>query len=212
MGLPIFVFDNQPTGALATPNHTDEKDLLIRLRDGDAAAFTVLYDRYARRIASKLIGILKSKELSQDILQDVFAKIWDVRDSIDPEQSFSAYLYKIAVNLSSNTFRKSLRETAMRIHIAKRDESYNHIEEAIAIKDQQEILNKALAKLPRKQRDVYILHKIEGLSHKEISEQLGITLSAVNQHIHRASKAIRQTVTPEMGMIFIALSDSLLNG
>lgn len=191
---------------------TDEKDLLRKLREGDETAFTVLYDRYSRRIASKLIRILKSKELSQDILQDVFAKVWDVRGSIDPEQSFSAYLYKIAVNLSSNTFRKSLRETFMRTQIARSEESYSHIEEAIAIKDQQEILNKALSKLPRKQREVYVLHKIEGLSHKEISEQLGITLSAVNQHIHRASKAIRQIVTPELGIIFIALSDSLLNG
>ncbi len=188
---------------------TDEKDLLLRLRDGDEAAFTALYDRYAGRITAKLFRLLKSRELAQDILQDVFMKVWDVRATLDPERSFSAYLYTIAVNLAANSFRRSLREAYMRAEIGMGEESHNPIEEAIDARDRQDILHRALAKLPRRQREVYTLHKLEGKSYNEISQQLGITPSAINQHIHRATKSLRQALDPELGILLAILSASL---
>ncbi len=195
---------------MATPGPmTDEKDLLLKLREGNEAAFSELYNRYAKRIAAKLLKLLKSRELAQDILQDVFIKVWDVRRSIDPEQSFPAYLYRIAVNLSANAYRKSLREAYMRSQIESAKAGYSHVEESVFGKEDASILQEALSKLPERQREVFILHKLEGKSYKEISEQLAITPSAVNQHIQRATKTLRSILVPETGAIFLFLSFSL---
>lgn len=188
---------------------TDEKDLLLKLRDGNEAAFSELYDRYAKRIAAKLLRLLKSRELAQDILQDVFIKLWDVRQSVDPEHSFPAYLYRIAVNLSANAYRKSLREAYMRSRIDSAKAGYNHVEESVFGKEDASILHEALSKLPERQREVFILHKLEGKSYKEISELLAITPSAVNQHIQRATKTLRNILVPETGAILLFLSFSL---
>ncbi len=186
----------------------DEQELLLSLKQGSEAAFSALYDRYAPRIASKLIRILKDRDLAHDLVQDVFVKVWEVRGKIDPDRSFPSYLNAIAINLSSNAFRKSLREQYMRSQLAG-DCGYNHVDEAIAIKDQQRLLDQALSKLPRKQRQAYVLHKLEGKSHQQISDELGITLSAVNQHIHRASKSIRLALRPELGILLTTISSSL---
>ncbi|WP_293787424.1 sigma factor [uncultured Pedobacter sp.] len=93
---------------------TVEKKLLIELKDGDQAAFRQLYQIYSEKLASKLIYLLKSEDLAQDILQDVFLKIWINREMIDTELSFGAFLYKIASNLSKNVIRKNVYDQLMR--------------------------------------------------------------------------------------------------
>lgn len=169
---------------------TDEKELLRRLRNGDEFAFKAIYDIYARRLAARLIQLLRSEELAEDILQDIFVKIWEIRHTIDPDLSFGALLYKMAANLSKNVYRRNEYDQLMRMQLNP-DHGHNPIEESLSRSDAKTLLESALNKLTPRQRQVYVMHKIDGLSYQEISNQLNISASAINHHIQEANKQLR---------------------
>lgn len=167
-----------------------EKELLGKLRYGDSSAFSSLYAIYAPRLSVKLLQLLRSEELAEDILQDIFVKIWEVRETIDPDQNFAAFLYKMAANRSKNVFRRNLYDENMRNELGK-DLGYDPIENATNESDTKRILDLAMSKLTPRQREVYTLHKLEGLSYQEISEKLKISASAINHHIQEATKQLK---------------------
>lgn len=169
---------------------SDEKDLLVKLREGDKHAFHAVYNLYADRLSGKLIHLLRSEELAEDILQDMFVKVWEMRDNIDPDQNFAALLYKMAANMSKNIFRRNLYDELMRSQIGH-DNAYNPIEDSINKSGAKTLLDSALSKLTPRQREVYILHKLEGRSYEEISTLLKISSSAINHHIQEASKQLK---------------------
>ena len=183
---------------------SDEKELLRKLRDGDEHAFNQLYRVYARRLAGKLIYLLKSEELAQDVLQDVFLKIWSNREMIDPELNFSALLYKIATNLSKNVFRKNLYDQSMRSLIDP-EASYDPIDEADNASQAKALLEMALSKLTERQRDIYIMHKLDGRSYEEISKQLNISVSAINHHLQKANKQLKSILKSQSLQILMLL-------
>ena len=188
---------------------SDEKELLQKLRDGDENAFNQLYQIYARRLASKLIYLLKSEELAQDVLQDVFLKIWSSREMIDPELNFSALLSKMATNLSKNVFRKNLYDQSL-LSLMDPEASYNPIDDADNASQAKAVLEMALSKLTERQRDIYILHKLDGRSYKEISEQLNISVSAINHHLQKANKQLKAILKSQSLQILILLLPALL--
>ncbi len=161
-----------------------------RLRDGDEPAFKTLYEHYAPRLAARLIQLLRSEELAEDVLQDLFIKIWEIRLTINPELSFGALLYKIAANLSKNVYRRSVYDQLMRKQINP-DEGHNPIETSHDQSEAKELLQAALSKLTPRQREVYVMAKIDGLSYQEISKRLNISTSAINHHIQEANKQLR---------------------
>ncbi|MBL1409791.1 RNA polymerase sigma factor [Sphingobacterium faecale] len=167
-----------------------EEEMLHLVRRGDPEAFEQLYHKYAKRISIKLVQLLKSEELAQDILQEVFIKIWNIREEINPELPFSSFLYRIAVNMSCNVYQRALKEQIILKEIYPVGE-YLPIDTHIDGREIAELIEKALGTLTERQRQVYTMHKIEGLSYKEISEQLQISVSAINHHIQDASKRLR---------------------
>lgn len=183
---------------------TDEKELLRRLRDGDEFAFKELYNIYAPRLAARLIQLLRSQELAEDLLQDLFIKIWEVRQTINPELSFGALLYKMAANLSKNVYRRNVYDQLMRKQINP-DEGHNPIEESLNQSEAKELLQAALNKLTPRQREVYVMHKIDGLSYQEISIRLNISASAINHHIQEANKQLRNILKSNYIFIFAVI-------
>lgn len=189
----------------------EEKELLQKVQHGDHLAFEQIYNKYARRLSIKLLQLLKDEELAQDILQDIFIKLWDMRAEIRPEQSFAALLYTMATHLSYNVFRKATRDVAMRQKLYT-TESYTHIEESIYQKETRSLLKEAMAQLSPRQKEVYTLHKLEGKSYKEISEQLNISISAINHHIQLANKQLKAILKPQTAHLIAILSASILAG
>lgn len=187
----------------------DEKALLIELKRGDKVAFKQLYEVYSGKLASKLIYLLKSEELAQDILQDVFLKIWINREMIDTELSFGAFLYKIATNLSKNVIRKNVYDQLMRDEVGK-EGVYHPMEEDEDAEQAKAILDQAMDQLTERQREVYTLHKLEGLSYQEISEKLNISLSAINHHIQKANKQLKAVLKSRSFELFILLLPTIL--
>ena len=183
---------------------TDEKELLRRLRDGDELAFKDLYETYAPRLAARLLQLLRSEEIAEDILQDLFIKIWEVRHTINPDLSFGALLYKMAANLSKNVYRRNVYDQLMRKEM-NTDQSHNPIEESLDQSEAKQLLQAALNKLTPRQREVYMMHKIDGLSYQEISTRLNISASAINHHIQEANKQLRNILKSNYIYLFAVL-------
>lgn len=170
----------------------DHSLLLSQLKKGDSNAFGSLYDLYSRMLLSNIIHMVKDQEVAKELLQDLFLKVWEKRESIDVEKSFKSFLFTIAKNKVYDYLRKvALDKKLTRELIANTIESYSHTEELLSFKEKNACLNQAIEALSPQSRQVYQLSKIEGLSHKEISERLGISVSTVNNHIVKSSKAVR---------------------
>lgn len=187
---------------------SNEQQLLVKLRDGDAVAFQHIYTIYAPRLTGKLMQLLRSEELAEDVLQDIFVKIWEIRTTIDLEQNFAAFLYKMAANRSKNVFRRNLYDELMRNQIGQ-DTGYNPIEDAMNESEAKALLDAALNKLTPRQREVYTLHKLEGRSYQEISERLKISSSAINHHLQEAGKKLRMALKNHHFDILIFLLSAL---
>ena len=169
-----------------------EKEILIRLIQGDELAFEKIYRLYSPGLYGKLLKLLKSVPQTEEILQDVFLKIWDYRASIDPEKSFRAFLFKIAENKAYDFFRKAARDKKFEAElIALSTLNYLALEEFVAGDEKSVLLENAIHKLPPQRQQVFRLCKLEGKSYREVSELLGISLSTISDHIVKATKSVR---------------------
>lgn len=175
---------------------TDEKVLLGRLAEGDAPAFTALYEKYSLKLYANIFRLVKSEDTAKEILQELFLKIWELRAQIDPEKSFKSFLYKIAGNLVYDHFRKVSRDKRLSDNLLYLlEEEYSHSEESVIYNESLELLNMAINRLPEMRRRVYVLGKMEGKTYEEISAQLGISHSTISDHIVKANRFIKTYLT-----------------
>ncbi|MDB4923996.1 RNA polymerase sigma factor [Mucilaginibacter sp.] len=170
-----------------------EKELVESLKNGDKYAFEQLYHNYKVRIYRNLLKMVKSDEIAEELLQDLFVKIWISREKLNPEKSFRSYLFKIAENLVYDFFRKAALNKKLETYlISVSVPTTSPIEQHIYYKEGNYVLAKAIEQLPPKRKQVYILCKIEGRSYEEVSRLLGVSVSTVNEHIVKASSVVKK--------------------
>lgn len=181
----------------------DEKELLMQLREGNAQALDYFYHQYSLRIYRKLLKMVRVETIAEELVQDVFVRIWDKRHQIDPDRSFRSYLFTIAQNLVYDLYRKVAREERLQEVIKDASsEIYMHVEEGVFLKETSEILNKAINNLPSQQKLVFTLCKLEGKSYEDASATLGISTSTINNHIVKATKSIKGYMFREQNAAF----------
>jgi len=100
----------------AYSTYTDP-ELVALLKQGDQTAFEQLYRNYSVRILKRLVRLLKDEETAKEILQDVYLKIWEKREGLDPEQSFRSFLFRMAENMVMDFFRKAASNKKMMDHL-----------------------------------------------------------------------------------------------
>lgn len=177
---------------MSNPTEHNEQGLLLRLQAGDTYAFEMLYNSYKHRLSANFIKLLRDDELAKDALQDLFVRVWNGRASIDPEQSFRAFLFRIAKNLVIDYYRKAARDKSMQEKMLRENEiSYQHVEEQLVSRENIGLVRSIIDKLPEQQHRAYMLHKIEGKSYNEISELMGISPSTINKHIYMAHRFVK---------------------
>ncbi|MEO7214929.1 sigma-70 family RNA polymerase sigma factor [Mucilaginibacter sp.] len=176
-------------GTAYSPN---EHLLLSQLREGDQRAFNYFYERHSLVIYRKLKKMVRVDTLADELMQDVFVRLWDKRHLIDPEKPLKAYLFLIAQNIVYDFYRKVSREGRLQSEItASFVEAYDHSEETLFLKETQELLEKAVDNLPAQQQLVFRLCKFEGKTYEQVSEELNISTSTINGHIVRATKSVK---------------------
>jgi len=189
------------------PVHIDqEKQQLIKLIDGDEKAFDYFYNLYSLPIYRKLLKMIRVEFLAEEILQNVFIKLWDKRNLIDPEYGLKAYLYQIAQNLVYDFYRNLAREEKLQIEVkSMMTEISAEVEEKVYFNETRELLSKAIEQLPDQQKIVFRLCKLEGKSYEEVSKLLGISTSTINGHIVKATKKVKTAILSSHDVAFITL-------
>lgn len=169
-----------------------EKEILKRMQQGDEGAFENIYRIYSPGLYGKLFRMLKSVSQTEEIIQEVFIKIWEYRASIDTEKSFRAFLFKVAENKVYDFFRRSARDHKFKTElIALGSENDLALREFVNNDEKSVLLQNAIARLPEQRQQVFRLIKLERKSYKEVSELLGISLSTISDHVVKATKSIR---------------------
>jgi len=196
---------------MVNTNQTEEKALLLRLKDGDERAFEILYNNYKTRIAGNLFKLLKSDDVVKEVLQELFFKIWEVRAQIDPDKSFKSYLFRIAENLVYDYFRKVAKDKRLLTKLmASSSELYLHIEEDMLSKEDAQKLEHAIGLMPPQRKMVFTLCKLEGKSYKEVEEIMGINAKTISSHMLQANRFLKKhfggsstlTISVVLGVLF----------
>jgi len=171
-----------------------DKELAIQIRDGDISAFDKIYEKYSKRLYLFVYGIIKSKNDAEDIVQEVFVKIWDKRETINEHFSFQSFLFTIAHNTTINLIRKKIKETdfASYLKSTQKQVKISSVISEIEYKELKKQLEYTISKLPERQQQVYSLSRDEELSYKEIAEKLSISVNTVENHMVKALRFVRE--------------------
>lgn len=169
-----------------------DAELVILLKTGNELAFTELYHRYSGKMYVNMLKMVKDEMIVEEMVQMLFAMIWNKRMSIHYETGFSAYLYRSGQNLVIDFYRKLQRDKKLCAHFKSMATAhYTHIEEGMHYRESEELLQKALSILSPQQRNVYQLCKLDGCSYKETASQLGISPHTVKEYLGKASLLVK---------------------
>ena len=169
-----------------------DKELIALLYSDSRSAFSELYARYKGRLMYFCKRFLKDDATSEDLIQDVFIQLWETRNTLNKELSFSGYVHTLTQNRILNMFRKvDIHSRFVQNILTNRKETTNQTEDSIIDNDYAELLNRAIETLSPKQKDVFRLSRLQGLTYKEIAEILHISVDTVQEHASLALKKIR---------------------
>lgn len=170
----------------------EERLLILRLIDGDEDAFCELYAAYKNRLIYFAMRFLKSREYAEDIFQDAFAVIWQGRRFINPDASFSSYLYTIMRNRILNQLRDMENQDKLKEQILSQAVDYtNETKDEILANDLKTFISRALQQLTPRQREIFEMSREQQMSHREIADTLGISVNTVQESISTSLRALR---------------------
>ncbi|GAA3575977.1 RNA polymerase sigma-70 factor [Snuella lapsa] len=174
-----------------------KKETIDALKEGNKSAFREVIAFYEKRLYAFIFSFTKSKQTTEDILQEVFIKVWTIKETLNTDLAFNAFIYKIARNLTFNHLRKVANQNALRESLWKGiNEMHERTENTIIFNDYEFLVNKLLNDLPKQKRNIFILSKQQGKSNQEIAEELGISQKTVKNHLWKTMQIIREKLMP----------------
>nr|WP_121273534.1 RNA polymerase sigma-70 factor [Pedobacter schmidteae] len=174
-------------------------ELVSLLKHGDRLAFTEIYSRYKIVLHTHAYKWMRDREEAMDIIHELFAVLWDKRESVQFDSSLSGYLYVSLRNKIFNRVSKRKFESqyidSLQEFIDKGDCVTDHL---VREKQLTALIEKEITALPHKMREVFELSRKSNLSHKEIAEQLQISEQTVRKHIQHALRILKS----KLGLLF----------
>jgi len=177
-------------------NNKLNKKLIDRLKNGDMVAFDAFYKIYSGRLFGFVFSIIKQELDAEGIVQEVFIKIWESRHKIADYSTFESFLFSIAHNTTISLLRKRLNEKKYLEHLRsiQVEISSTDIIEEIHFNEIKEKFDHLINRLSPRQKEIYLLSREDGLTHKEIAEKLGISKNTVEIHMSKAIKFIKSNI------------------
>lgn len=170
-------------------------NLISELKSGSTSALKKIYKLYGSRIFFFINSYTHNREISEELVQDVFIKLWNYKENLESTKTVTSFIYTIAKNHAIDFIRKNRVKIYSIDSVNERDYSEGNLGEVKLIYDEEEkLIKEAIEHLSPRKREVFELHRIEKLTYKQIAEQLGITVSAVEKNISSALKEIQQYI------------------
>ncbi len=184
---------------------TDDNELFLQIAEGNERAFEALFRKYLPRLRPFITGFVKVEAVSDEILQDIFLKIWANRTQLTHVSNPCAWIYKISTNLAIDHLRRQAAEyKALKVVAGEEGRQADDLFGHLTARELQQFIYDAVHSLPEQRRKIYILVKESGWSHREVADHLGISVQTVKNQIVSALKAI-QTYIIQSGGVYIPL-------
>jgi RNA polymerase sigma-70 factor (ECF subfamily) len=172
--------------------------LLTALANDDEQAFATLYHRYHQKLFYFVLNFTQSQQTAEDVLQEIFVKIWSERKQLAGITNFNAWIFRVTKNHVLNSLKRMARETLILAEIARDMNAANPgTEDTYAIlgyKDVHAVLKTGMNELPPQQKLVMELSRDEGLKYEEIGERLNISPLTVKKHAAQALQYLREKI------------------
>ena len=182
-------------------------DLVLKLQNGDVEAFDLVYHKYAGKLYAFTFRYLKSTFETEELVQSVFLKVWENHRSLRSETSFKSYLFTIAYNEICNTFKRRVYlRRFIGEQLSEKSQVSSDTEELIDYDFTKEQVASIVAKLPERQRAIFVKSRDEGKSNKEIALELGLSSGTVDNYISDSLKFIRNHLQDNNFALFLLFS------
>ena len=186
------MFDTRQNIAVKTIPLTNENDLLARVAEGDEKAFGIIFHHYRRKIYSYAFHFTGDSNQADELVQEVFLKVWIHRDKVPHVLRFDNWLFTIARNQVFDMVKKMAKEVAFRRQVSLLlDPGANPVEDQLLTRENELRLQQALEQLPPRQKLIFTLSRHQGMKHEEIADHLHISRNTVKTHLVQALKTLR---------------------
>jgi len=170
-----------------------DSDLAGKVKTGEKNAYQELFERYSPRIYQFSLSYLKNKSDAEELVQDVFLKIWEKRETLDQSKNIESFIFKVAVNTIYDFIRHKNIENAFNDFArANFETDSNNTWHTVIFDEMTANLKELVAKLPEQQQKIFQLSKEEGLASEEIAEKLNLSKRTVENHLYRAVSFLKE--------------------
>lgn len=182
----------------------NENEILSKVASGDTRAFTYLFDSYYKHLGQYVYRLTESVEAAEEIVQDVFVKIWSRRQDLAEVDSFTNYLFIITRNRTYRFLKEKASAHVRQLEWEKQYREELHFpgdanpEETFCL-----MVDELIKKMPPQQRKVYELSRVGHLKYSEIAKVLAISPETVKKHIVSANKFIKSNISEKNDLLFI---------
>ncbi|WP_163711240.1 RNA polymerase sigma factor [Mangrovibacterium lignilyticum] len=173
---------------------TTSKPNIAIIRDfkkGDAHAFEYLFNTYHKRLYAFLFSLTHSHSDSEEILQNTFIRIWEKRALFNESYPFDAFLFKVGKNAFLNHSRKKINQRIVENNFELYAELLeNNVDDYLMLQETSTIIEALVKAMPPKRQEIFRMQKFDGMSRKEISEKLDISVVTIDSHLSKANKEL----------------------
>lgn len=174
-------------------NTKAHRELVQLLKKGDMSAFDGIYNAYCHKLYVFVLRYVKQEEDAEGLVQEVFIKVWATRSKIDVYASFESFLFTIAYNSTMSLLRKRVSESKSREYLKSQQhfDTADQIIDEIQFKELNSKVQFLLTQITPRQKEIYLLSREEGLTHKEIAKKLSISENTVKNHLVSTLKYLK---------------------
>jgi RNA polymerase sigma-70 factor (family 1) len=177
----------------------------MQVAEGDEKAFKELFYAYHNQLGSYVMGWTKSTSVTEEVIQDVFLKIWINREALKSVERFDNYLYIVSRNHTFNALRQTAKKRLKSQAWARHFENEQEFAADTSDEDYMSLIDAAVAKLPPQQQKVYMLKRHDGLKYEEIARRLEISPETARKHLAAALRNIISYVKARLHIILLIL-------
>ncbi len=182
---------------------SNDNTLVQQIQNGSKEAFEVLYRRYSFRINRFVVSYLKSEEEAEELVQDVFLKLWEKKQSLDSSQNIQSYIFKIAVNTIYDFIRrKNIKEAFLELAGNGLNVSESTWDEVV-YNDMLKHMNILLEKMPEQRKKIFKMSREEGLTNDEIASKLNLSKRTVENQLYRATSYLKDNMLFDSGVALL---------
>ena len=176
-----------------------EKALLLdAVVAGDGVSFSRIYDYYQPGVRAYVLRLVKIPELADDLVQEIFIKLWETRKTLPEVKCFSAFLFTIARNHSLNSLQAISRSNEALPELIRHFQTHRVDDETLD-KDYLRFIEKALTSISPRSREVFRLCREQTMSYEQAAAELGISRNAVKKHMVAVMRNLREAAARELG-------------